>query len=101
MRRSPTLAEKKLWQRLRRDQLGVRFRSQVAIGTFIVDFFCPTRRLIVEVDGSVHDARSEADAERDRMLTALNLRVVRVRNDDVLQDLDVVLRTIADALVRT
>jgi very-short-patch-repair endonuclease len=55
--------------------------------------------LIVEVDGNVHDARSEADAEHDRRLTALHLRVLRVRNDDVLQDLDAVVRAIAGALV--
>src|SRR5271155_3254222 len=68
MRRSPTPAEKRLWQRLRRDRLGARFRSQVAIGTFIVDFYCAARRLVVEVDGPVHDGRTDADAERDHVL---------------------------------
>ena len=77
----------------------MRFRSQVAIGTFIVDFFCPARRLIVEVDGSIHDARREVDSERDLRLASLHLRVLRVRNEDVLQDVDAVLRVIARALV--
>ena len=98
MRRTPTLAEKRLWQRLRRDRLGVRFRSQVVIGSFIVDFYCPARRLVVEVDGAVHDARAEADAERDHTLAALHLRVLRVRNRDVMEDVDAVVRAIADAL---
>ena len=98
MRRSPTLAENKLWQRLRRDQLGVWFRSQVVVGRFIADFYCPARGLIVEVDGGVHDTRGEADCERDRMLGALNLRVLRVRNEDILEDLDAVVRVIAAAL---
>ncbi len=83
----------------RRDGLGVRFRSQVVIGRFIVDFYCPARRLVVEVDGGVHDARGVADAERDRTLAVLNLRVLHVRNDDVLADLDSVLRAISRGLV--
>jgi very-short-patch-repair endonuclease len=100
MRRQPTKAESKLWQRLRRNQLGVRFRSQVAIVRFIVDFHCPSRRLVVEVDGGAHDARSDADAERDRILEALRLRVLHVRNEDVLEDLEAVVEIIANALVR-
>jgi very-short-patch-repair endonuclease len=100
MRRQPTNAESKLWQRLRRNQLGVRFRTQVAVLRFIVDFYCPSRRLVVEVDGGAHDARSDADTERDRILEALRFRVLRVRNEDVLEDLEAVVQVIANALVR-
>jgi very-short-patch-repair endonuclease len=100
MRREPTNAESKLWQRLRRNQLGVRFRSQVCIVRFIVDFYCPSRRLVVEVDGGAHDARSDADAERDRILEALRFRVLRVRNEDVLEDLEAIVQIIVNALVR-
>ena len=100
MRRSPTLAERRLWQRLRRDQLGVRFRSQVAIASFLVDFYCPARGLVVEVDGAAHNDRGVADAQRDGMLKTLDLPVLRVRNDEVLEDLDAVLRTLARALAR-
>jgi very-short-patch-repair endonuclease len=98
MRRCRTDAENALWQRLRREQLGVRFRSQVAIGRFIVDFYCPARRVVVEVDGSVHESQSDADRERDVMLTGLC--VLRVENNDVLGDLDAVIRVIASALER-
>jgi very-short-patch-repair endonuclease len=100
MRRERTNAESKLWHRLRRNQLEVRFRSQVAIAQFVVDFYCPSRRLVVEVDGGAHDARSDADAERDRILEALRLRVLRVRNEDVLEDLEAVVQIIANALLR-
>jgi very-short-patch-repair endonuclease len=100
MRRQPTNAESRLWQRLRRNQLGVRFRSQVAIVRFIVDFYCPSRRLIVEVDGGAHDARSDADTERDGILEALRFHVLRVRNEDVLDDLETVVQVIANAVVR-
>jgi very-short-patch-repair endonuclease len=98
MRRSATQAERLLWQRLRRGQLGVRFRKQVAIGQFIADFFCPARDLVVEVDGGVHDDRRDIDEERDRMLGRLGVRVLHVRNEEVLHDLDGVVRRIAAAL---
>jgi very-short-patch-repair endonuclease len=98
MRRSPTQAERLLWQRLRRGQLGVRFRTQVVIGQFIADFLCPARELVVEVDGGVHDDRRDIDEERDLMLARLGLRVLHVRNEDVLENLDAVIRRIAAAL---
>ena len=58
---------------------------------FIVDFLCFSRRLIIEVDGAVHDARRVVDEQRDRTLAALRWRILRVRNEDVLTDLDAVL----------
>ncbi len=63
-RKAPTHAEAVLWRELRGKQLGVRFRRQQPIGPFVVDFFSPAHRLIVEVDGPVHDAQRAADAER-------------------------------------
>ena len=99
MRRSPTPAERLLWQRLRRSQLGVRFRRQAVIGQFIVDFYCRKRALVVEVDGGVHDDRCDIDEERDVVLGVVGLRVLHVRNEDVLADLDGVLRRIAAVLV--
>ncbi len=98
MRRSPTRAERLLWQRLRRNELGVRFRRQVVIAQFIVDFFCRTRVLIVEVDGGVHESRRDIDEERDRMLVSLGMRVVHVRNEEVFESIDDVVRRIAAAL---
>ena len=80
MRRTATPAEQMLWRRLRRDQLGVRFRRQAVIGRFIVDFYCPDRALAVELDGAVHDGREDEDAERKRMLGADGVRVLRVRD---------------------
>jgi very-short-patch-repair endonuclease len=99
MRRMPTEAEALLWERLRRGCLGARFRRQVVIGPFIVDFYCPKARLIVEVDGSVHDERHEIDVVRDREVRAAGLRVLRVRNEDVLGNLDAVVSSIAALVV--
>ena len=90
MRRGPTEAERRLWQRLRRGGLGLRFRRQAVIGRFIADFYCPAARLIVELDGSSHDARHDIDEQRDVWLQSSGLRVLRVRNDDVLLDLELV-----------
>jgi len=98
MRRCATPAEELLWHRLRRDQLGVRFRRQTVIGRFIVDFYCPARALVVEVDGPVHDERGDFDAERERMLAARGVSVVRVRNEEVFENLDAVVRRITEAL---
>jgi very-short-patch-repair endonuclease len=91
MRRVMTDAELKLWNELRAHRLmDLGFRRQVPIGPYIVDFACPTHRLVVEVDGSQH---AEADkAERDNVRNAyLNGRgwtVLRFWNDDVLRDID-------------
>ncbi len=98
MRHEPTDAEARLWQQLRRKRLGVRFRRQAVIGRFIVDFYCPVARLIVEVDGGVHDSRDDIDAQRDRLLSTGGLRILRVRNEAVLEDLDAVVDTIRSAL---
>jgi very-short-patch-repair endonuclease len=98
MRRECTPAEASLWQRLRHDRLGVRFRRQFVIGQFIADFYCPQRRLVIEVDGGVHADRLDIDRERDRVLQSLGLRVLRFHNDEILQDVETVVARILSAL---
>ncbi|MET0398287.1 MAG: endonuclease domain-containing protein [Longimicrobiaceae bacterium] len=93
-----TPAEERLWSFLRRKQLdGLRFRRQHPVGRFIVDFFCPSHRLCVEVDGAVHESQVERDAERTAVLSAAGYRMVRVRNEEVLKDLPSVLQRIREA----
>ena len=73
MRTNLTPAENILWQRLRRKQVGdLRFRRQHPIGRFIVDFYCAEARLVIEVDGEIHDepGHTEYDEERQRFLQA-------------------------------
>jgi len=65
MRGAPSEPERVLWQALRASQLGVRFRRQVVWGQFILDFFAPSARLVVEVDGAQHALRRNADKRRD------------------------------------
>lgn len=91
MRRAMTEAELKLWNELRAHRLmGLGFRRQVPIVGYIVDFACPAKKLVVEVDGSQHgdDAVSAADAARTRKLEELGWTILRFWNDDVLRDID-------------
>ena len=98
LRRDMTPAESALWERLRRSQLdGFHFRRQQVIDGFIADFYCHAAGLVVEVDGPIHDAQAEYDAARDRVFAARGLRVLRVRNEQVLADLGGVLEIIAAA----
>jgi len=92
LRRAMTPAETKLWQQLRLRQLGVQFRRQHAVGSFIVDFFCAKVRLIIEVDEDSHGdpAQAEYDAERTRWLQEQKqYRVIRFWNDDVRRELGI------------
>ena len=93
-RKAPTTSERELWSVLRRDQLGVSFRRQQPIGPFGVDFFCAGHRLIVEVDGPIHESQQERDAERQRLLEACGYRVVRFTANDVEQNLPQVIAAI-------
>ncbi|MEX2162535.1 MAG: DUF559 domain-containing protein [Anaerolineales bacterium] len=95
MRREPTRAENLLWGKLRKKQLsGYRFRRQHIIQTFIVDFYCPQARLVVEVDGSIHELQKEYDKERTRALKELGYQELRLLNNEVERDLDGVLKQI-------
>ena len=101
LRREATLAERLLWERLRNRQMGgVRVRRQQPIGPFIVDFFVPAAKLVIEIDGAVHEGDDEAarDRERERQLEATGLRVLRVRNADVRADLEAVVARVRAAL---
>jgi very-short-patch-repair endonuclease len=94
LRRDMTDAERKLWHGLKDRRLAhLKFRRQHAIGTYIADFVCLERGLIVEVDGGQH-ADSAADSRRDATLTAAGFRVLRFWNNEVLQALEGVLDTI-------
>jgi adenine-specific DNA-methyltransferase len=97
LRRDSTEAEKKLWSVLRNRQLnGLKFRKQVEIGSYIVDFLCPEKRLIIEVDGGQH--APERDARRTAYLESQGFRIIRFWNNDVLENLDGVWTTIEESL---
>lgn len=86
----------RLWARLRRQQIdGFRFRRQQPIGRYVVDFFCPEAKLIVEVDGGQHAGESDA---RTRWLAGRGYRVIRFWNNDVLRNTDGVVEKIRAVL---
>jgi very-short-patch-repair endonuclease len=96
MRAAPTPAEDALWRALQRKQVaGLKFRRQHPVGRFVLDFYCPSHRLVIEVDGAVHDAQQQRDDERTRVLETHGCRVLRFRNEDVLRDLPAVVARIA------
>ena len=98
MRRNSTPAEKVLWSALRDGRLaGLKFYRQDVIGPYIADFYCASARLVIEVDGDIHDCRAEEDAARTRRFEEYGYRVIRFRNEMVLNDLDKVLSQIAEA----
>jgi very-short-patch-repair endonuclease len=95
LRRDLTFPERLLWHGLRGRRLaGLKFRRQHPIDRFIVDFVCLERRLIIELDGDSHIGQAAYDLHRQAVLEKLGYRVLRVGNDDVLQDLDSVVEGI-------
>lgn len=89
-----TGAEIILWREIRKRKLGASFRRQYPLYGFVVDFFSPECDLAIEVDGPVHEHRSDWDARRDERLGAASIEVLRFTNDDVADDLPRVLREI-------
>src|SRR3989344_548172 len=81
LRNKSTKAEVLLWHYLKDKQLGNKFRRQHSIGNFIVDFYCPKTKLIVEIDGSQHQENERYDAKRTEYLTNLGYRVLRFWNN--------------------
>jgi very-short-patch-repair endonuclease len=98
LRQNPTPAEAKLWSALQGKQLkGLKFRRQHPIGRFIVDFYCPSCKLVIEVDGGVHAQQGAYDEARTEHLQSFGYRVLRVTNEEVLHDLVTVLAQIEQA----
>lgn len=100
LRSNQTSAESLLWRVLRYQKLGVKFRRQEPIEHYIVDFCCFSKRLIIELDGSIHDEpyQKSYDQERDRHLREQGFQIIRFRNEEVEQNLETVLRKIKMAI---
>lgn len=96
LRTNATDAERALWQRLRAKQIRLRFRRQFPIGPYIVDFVCLRAKLVIEVDGGQHGV--ERDAVRTKWLEERKYKVLRFWNNDVLDNMDGVLRVIEEEL---
>jgi len=98
LRKKSTPAERKLWSKIRDDQLGVTFRRQHAVGNYIPDFCSPKAKLIIELDGSQHLEQQEYDEERTKYLESLGYKVIRFWNNDVTNKIGGVILAILHAL---
>ena len=98
LRRNPTPAEQILWSHLRNKRLnGWKFRRQHPLGKFVADFCCPACKLIVEVDGPIHDQKIDYDESRTEVFTAYGYRVLRFSNEQVETNVGLVLTEISAA----
>lgn len=98
LRKESTPAEHRLWSRIRNNQLGITFRRQHAIGKYIPDFCSPKAKLIIELDGNQHLVQEEYDSERTKYLESLGYTVLRFWNNDVMNDIESVIRAIILAM---
>jgi len=97
LRKSETEAEKLLWTRLNKNQLlGLQFRNQHPINLFIADFYCHKIKLVIEVDGSIHDLleNKEYDIGRTELLNEFGLEIIRFTNEEIIYDLNSVVNKI-------
>ncbi|MBU4314852.1 endonuclease domain-containing protein [Patescibacteria group bacterium] len=100
LRINPTPAEIRLWGYISRSQIGYKFRRQHGIGDYIVDFYCSTKKLVVELDGDSHYEKEQQiyDKERTEYLNAFGLTVIRFTNQRIFDDMEGVLEEIQDKL---
>jgi very-short-patch-repair endonuclease len=99
MRKNPTAAEQKLWKYLRKRQVcDVKFRRQMAIDRYIVDFCSPSIKLIIEIDGPTHEDCEEEDALRQKKLESYGFDFLRFKNQTVLFNLEGVLEVIYETV---
>ncbi len=88
--------EVRLWALLRRSPNGVNFRRQHPIGRYVADFYCPAAKLVIEIDGLMHDFMVERDEKRDGYIRGLGLNILRIAAAEVMADP----LSVADGLVR-
>ena len=103
LRRTTTPTENMLWRRLKGKQLdGLRFRQQHGYGPYVLDFYCPSLRLCIELDGNIHDEEQVRlkDEERTEFLLEQRIHVLRFRNEDVENDVEGVLERIREYINR-
>jgi len=99
MRKNPTPAEAMLWKHIRKNQLaGYKFHRQHIVGPFIVDFYCPVMRLIIEIGGDIHQQQQEYDTTRDEYLRMMGYKILRFEHAKVLNNLNDVMKELSQFL---
>ena len=100
LRKNMTPAEIFLWEHLRMNALGFKFRPQHPLSRYVVDFYCHTVRLVIEADGSIHTIEEVnlSDKEREEQLRCLGLHILRFDNATILNNIEFVLHTIRNTI---
>lgn len=98
LRNNMTEVETFLWEKLKRNQLGVRFKAQHPIERFIVDFYCHQAKLVIEIDGEIHKFQQEYDFGREAEIEKYGIKIIRFSNEQVLNNLDEIIYTIKELL---
>lgn len=99
LRQNMTPAEKILWEHIRAKRFhNLKFRRQQIIEGFIVDFYCHSLSLVIEVDGEIHNKQKEYDRDRDKILSTKDLYILRFTNQQVLENINLVLNSIAEKI---
>ena len=98
LRKKQTPQEVLLWARIRKNQLGFKFKRQHSIGPYILDFYSPEKRLAIELDGSQHLDNKEYDTERDNFLLGHEIKTLRFWNNEVNNNIEGVLQKIFSEL---
>jgi very-short-patch-repair endonuclease len=99
LRENMTLYEKLLWDRLKQKQVcGLRFRRQHPIDFFIADFYCHEARLVVEIDGEIHENQKEYDDGRSAEMERFYIKVIRFKNSEIKNNINVVISMIEDEI---
>ncbi len=90
LRKNPTDAERRVWRILCREQMGAKFFRQYGVGLYVLDFYCPARRIAIEIDGGHHaeEVHKVQDEKRTKYLQSEDIRVLRFWNNEVMQNLE-------------
>ena len=100
LRKNPTHEEMLLWQFLKTNQLGARFKRQHPIWLYIADFYCHELKLVIEIDGSIHNVQEimEHDMMREREIVSFGIKVIRFKNSDIKRNVEEVINKITDVI---
>ena len=97
LRQSQTQEEMILWSKLRNSQLGFKIKRQYSVGPYVLDFYCPLKKLAIEIDGSQHIKNKEYDAERSDYLSVFGIKIIRFWNNEINVNIEsVILKIISE-----
>ncbi|MBC7829275.1 MAG: endonuclease domain-containing protein [Chitinophagaceae bacterium] len=100
LRKNMTVAEKIIWERLSKNQLGVRIRRQHPVWKYVADYYCHELKLIIEIDGGIHLSKenNEYDIRREVTLKELGIEIIRFTNEQVINELEYVIEVISEKI---